>query len=120
MAMEPDENRETNEVVTALNGLREAIEKVVTYRPPEQSSFILSANRQATHVRMRIYSAVLTASAAAVVTLQVGGIAYTFPFAAADTKVVPLSIVVERGQDVFFTTTGGAGSTTGYLIYTPE
>lgn len=115
-----DENREVNEVVSALDGLRQAIEKVVTYRPPEQSSFILTSAPQATHVRMRLYWAVITTTAAAVVTLNVGGLDYLFPFAAADTKVVPLSIVVERGQDVFLSTTGGAGSTTGYLIYTPE
>lgn len=68
-------------------------------------------------VRFRAEWLVLTSTVAAVVTVQVGSAAFfSFPFAVADTKIIPFPVTFDRGVDHALTTTAGvaSGFVTGY------
>lgn len=116
-----ENNRETNEVIAAIDKLRNTLAGAIeTIRPPEKAIFVLDATRRATHVRMRIYDFVFSATAAAggTVTLAIGALTYTFDYNVAGTFAIPLPILVDRGVDMTITTTGTG--VVGYLTYTPE
>ena len=58
---------------------------------------------------------VIAETDAGVVTLRIGSAAFdTFPFAAADTKVLPFPVIIDRGIDVALTSS--AGNASGYLV----
>lgn len=70
------------------------------------------------HPRFRVRDLVVTVDAAAAVTFTVGTFSRVFNFAMADTKVIPLPVIIERGTDV--TLAASAGTVGGYLIGTTE
>lgn len=70
----------------------------------------------ATWQRLRLRYFVFATDDADTVTLQVGTLARSFTVPAADTRVIPLPLVIERGSDVQV-----SGSIVeAYLIGTPE
>lgn len=70
-------------------------------------------------VRFRAEWLILKLDVAGVISLRVGpGVTDTFPFAGADTKVIPFPFMIDRGIDVSLTAT--AGSPTGFLVGYPD
>jgi hypothetical protein len=66
-------------------------------------------------VRFRAEWLVITSSVAAVVTLEVGSAGLmSFPFAAADTKVIPFPVLFDRGVDHSLSTSAGVAS--GFVV----
>lgn len=70
------------------------------------------------HARMRCRYLVFSTTAAATVTLTIGTMTRTYSVPAADTRVIPLPLVIERGLDI--TLSASAGAVTGALIVRPE
>lgn len=71
-----------------------------------------------TYERLRVSYLVFSTIAAATVTLTTGTRTRVWSVPAADTRIVPLPIVIERGLTI--TLTGSAGVVTGHLVATPE
>lgn len=59
------------------------------------------------HQKLRLVNLVLTATAAAVITLTIGGETFLFPFAAANTVTFPFPKIIGRGIDITIATTAG-------------
>lgn len=59
------------------------------------------------HQKLRLVGIVLTATAACVITLTIGGESYLFPFAVADTKSFLFPKIIGRGIDITIATTAG-------------
>lgn len=85
---------------------------------PTAVATVMGLAAGATHQRMRCRYLIFSTSAAAVVTLTVGSMPRTYSVPAADTRVIPLPIVIERGSDVSLSVS--AGTVTGNLIARPE
>lgn len=116
----PNENREVNEVVSAVDRVSGGIDRIIKkLSPATVSQFRLSAATQSTHVKMRTQTVVLIPSVAGTATLNVGTERWPFIFAAGAIAPVALPFVIniDRGVDVSLTGLDGAE---GYLIYTAE
>lgn len=68
--------------------------------------------------KLRCRYLVFSTSAAATVTLTIGTMIRTYSVPAADTRVIPLPIVIERGLNI--TLSASAGTVTGSLVARPE
>lgn len=112
-------NREDNEVVSALDRVHAAVKSLSAATPGQ---FDLTVVPQATHVKMRTSSLVMSIAAAGVATLNIGSRTWVFTFAAATPIVLPFVEKVDRGVDVFIVGVGAGApvAMTAYLIYTPE
>jgi hypothetical protein len=123
----PDNDRNPTGVIPTLDaakmhedvvgGLR-AILHALTDRSPTLF-FALTTTRASTHIRMRGDLLVITVDAAAQVTVNIGSGTYIFNFPAADIRIIPFPLVIERGVDVFLSTSAGNLGAC-YLIATPE
>lgn len=93
-----------------LSKLHDAIVKLNAPTEPADPPmlFYISADRKATHVRMRCKSVLFSVSAAATITLTIGTENLTFYAAGATTQSVDLERIIERGIDVSIAASAGA------------
>lgn len=112
-----DLNRETNEVVGAVNASRDAIIGALRAR---DGVFPITANVQQTHVRLVAKRLVFSVSMAAVVTFMFGEQAYVYETTSALIVDLPAPItVVDRGKDISVAVSAGVVRI-AYLTYQPE
>lgn len=85
---------------------------------PRQTNIFLSSVAQTTQINLKTEWLILAATAAATLSLVVGSSTlFTFPFAGADTKVIPFFVNIGPGVDL--TVTASAGTGTGFIIAYP-
>ncbi len=120
MVLAPEDvNRETNEVTDRLERIRTSIDALPgKLSPAAVAMFRLTTVRQQTHVRMRSQSLVLAPSAAATITVTIGGEAFVFGFASAIPVLLPFPRLVDRGIDAF--ATASAGTVEAWIVYTAD
>jgi hypothetical protein len=100
-----------------LSLLADILDAVQRRENPAPSSFI--ATQFPTTVSVRLTTFVFSVTAAAAVTIKIGSATeYTFNLPGADTRVVPLSIVIKEGTDVVVATS--AGVVTWFFLGYPE
>lgn len=116
----PDENREANEVLGALDGVRRSVDRLHDVLA-RQGVFNITTVPQQTHVRMRALRLVFSGSAAGSVTFRFGNATYVFDLSVGQlTCDIPAPItMIERGTDVFVAVAAGA-LRIAYLTYLPE
>lgn len=68
--------------------------------------------------QLRVTTIILTATAAAVITLHKGSETWDFPFAGADTKILPIPMIIGAGLDLSITASAGTGA--AWLVGTSE
>lgn len=108
-------------MLSYLKDIRDALRGIVAMGEQEwpfDGSTTGAMQAGATWERLRVSYLVFSTIAAATVTLTIGTRTRVFSVPAADTRIVPLPIVIERGMTV--TLTGSGGVVTGHLVATPE
>lgn len=111
--------RETSDVIGKLDEIKQAI---IANKIADPGTFGITTVPQATHVRMRIKSLVLSADNAGAVNIRltIGTRLFVFPVIGPITLVLPPPVdILDRGVDIFATTSVGALQAS-YLTYTPE
>lgn len=113
-----DIGRETNEVVSAVNGVRDAVRAAFA----RVGRFVIGLDDQ-THVRMVVDRLVFSVTAAGTFTLMVGNQPYVYNIGANGpfTVDVPAPVtIVDRGVQITGTAGAGAALSLAYLTYKPE
>lgn len=118
--MMDDENREANEVVGAIDGVRQSVDRLHDVLA-RQGVFDINLIAQQSHVRMRVLRLVFSVSAAATVTFTFGGKTYLFDTTAnALTYDLPSPVtIIDRGTNVLVAVSAGV-LRSAYLTYLPE
>lgn len=122
----PNENRETNEVITAIDRVSGGIDRVIKKLSPATiAQFTLTAAAQATHVKMRTQTIVMSpGNAAGIATLVIGTERWPFVWSTVGAMTFPIALpfvqIIDRGVDISLVLSGGMVTCTAYLIYTAE
>jgi len=115
-----DVNRETNEVVTSIDGMRQSVDALAETMRARTGVFDINLVAQQTHVRMRAKWLVFSVSAGASVTFRFGQKSIIYDVPGAITLMLPAPItVVDRGTDIVVAVSAGL-LRSAYLTYLPE